>query len=76
MADEQPRCPDCGGRIEDHNAVNRVPEGLIAHSAQMAGRERGYYHRAERRLLLFNTRPQLPVEVHGECNQGEPPEVQ
>ena len=34
MADEQPRCPDCGGRIEDHNSVNRVPKGLVAHSEQ------------------------------------------
>jgi hypothetical protein len=37
MADE-PRCPDCGGRIEDHNAVNRVPNGFIAHSGQMGAR--------------------------------------
>jgi predicted O-methyltransferase YrrM len=29
-ADQQPRCPDCGGRIADHNAVNRVSEGHIA----------------------------------------------
>lgn len=34
MADE-PRCPDCGGRVEDHNAVNRVPDGIIAHSGYM-----------------------------------------
>ena len=34
MADE-PRCPDCGGRVEDHNAVNRVTNGFIAHSGQM-----------------------------------------
>ena len=34
MADE-PRCPDCGGRIEDHNAVNRVTKGFIAHSGYM-----------------------------------------
>jgi len=34
MTDE-PRCPDCGGRIEDHNAVNRVPNGFIAHSGHM-----------------------------------------
>lgn len=27
------KCPDCGGRVEDHNAVNRVPNGVIAHSA-------------------------------------------
>lgn len=34
MADES-RCPDCGGRVEDHNAVNRVPDGIIAHSGYM-----------------------------------------
>lgn len=26
------RCPDCGEGFEAHNAVNRVPKGLIAHS--------------------------------------------
>jgi hypothetical protein len=31
---QRPLCPDCGGRIEDHNSVNRVPQGLIAHSEQ------------------------------------------
>ena len=29
------RCPDCSGRIEDHNAVNRVPGGILAHNAQL-----------------------------------------
>jgi len=33
-AERQPLCPDCGGRVEDHNSVNRVPQGLIAHSEQ------------------------------------------
>jgi hypothetical protein len=33
-AGQQPLCPDCGGRIEDHNSVNRVSKELVAHSEQ------------------------------------------
>ncbi len=28
---DQFRCPDCGCRLSDHNAVNRIPDGFIAH---------------------------------------------
>ena len=34
MADP-PRCPDCGGHSEDHNAVNHAGNGFMAHSGHM-----------------------------------------